>query len=79
VANLNVNSLNALTLAACQTMRETYGIKVYVILTNGSDPAARNFAAQCTGTKNNVLTPNGEDLALLFRSSFSDLLRPSDN
>lgn len=79
VANLNVNSLNALTLAACQTMRETYGIKVYVILINGSDSAARNFAAQCTGTKNNVLTANGEDLALLLRSSFSDLLSPSNN
>ena len=79
VANLTVASLNALTLAACQTMRETYGIKVYVILTNGSDPVARNFAAQCTGANNRVLTPNGEDLELLLRSSFSDLLRPSNS
>lgn len=79
VANLNIASLNALTLAACQTMRETYGIKVYVILTNGSDPVARNFAARCTGTNNRVLTPNGEDLELLLRSSFSDLLRPSNS
>lgn len=78
VANLNLASLNALTLAACQTMRETYGIKVYVILTNGSDPSTRRFAERCTGTENNVLSPKGEDLELLLRSSFSDLLRPAN-
>lgn len=79
VANLNLSSLNALTLSACQVMRETYGIKVYVILTNGSDPNARRLAAQCTGSENNVLTPSGEDLELLLKSSFNDLLRPALN
>ena len=77
VANLNESSLNALTLAACQVLRETYGIKVYVILTNGSDPQARRFVAQCAGDKNAVLSPNGDDLELLLKWSFSDLLKSS--
>ena len=75
VANLNESTLNALTQSACQVMRETYGIKIYVILTNGSDPQARRLATQCTGDKNSVLSPNGDDLELLLKWSFSDLLR----
>ena len=79
VANLNESSLNALTLAACQVMRETYGIKIYVILTNSSDPQARRFATQCAGEENSILSPTGDDLELLLKWSFSDLLKLSPN
>jgi hypothetical protein len=73
VKNLNFSSLNALTLSACQVMRETYGIKLYVILTNGDDPKARAFATLCTGQSTAVITTDGEDMDDLLKQSFSDL------
>lgn len=77
VSNLTMSSLSALTLSACQVMRETYGIKIYVILTNSNDPAAKRLAVQCTGNEYFVLSPSGEDLGLLLKWSFSDLLKLS--
>lgn len=75
VANLNEASLNTLTLGACQVIRETYGIKIYVILTNSADPVARRFATQCAGDESSVLSATGDDLELLLKSSFYDLLK----
>ncbi len=78
LAELNLASLDALTLSACQVMRETYGVKVYVILTNSSNPSARAIATRCTGSDRYVLTPSPIDLEYLLKSSFSDLLSASE-
>lgn len=73
VKKLDLASLNALTLSACQVMRETYGIKLYVILTNRADPKARELATLCTGQASAVLTTSGEDMENLLKLSFGEL------
>lgn len=72
LANLNIESLNALTVSACQVMRETYGISLYVILTDAKNDEAFTLAKNCTGDVDKVLGTDGMSAEALLKSSFKD-------
>ena len=77
VPTLNDTVTDSMTLSACKTMRETYGIDIYFILVDVDDAAAKNLASACAPEPGHAISTTSTGLSDVFKGLVSRNLRLS--
>jgi hypothetical protein len=57
-----------MTLSACNVMRERYGIDVYFILVDVTDPAAMALASACAPAPGHAISTSSSGLSDVFNA-----------
>lgn len=65
---LNNTAANNMTLSACKVLRETYGIDLYFILVDVTDPAAMSLASACAPEPDHAISTSGGGLSDVFNN-----------
>jgi len=65
---LNNMTADNMTLSACKVMRETYGIDVYFILVDVTDPAAMTLASACAPAPGHAISTSSSGLGGVFNN-----------
>jgi hypothetical protein len=77
VPTLNNTAANNMTLSACKTMRDTYGIDLYFILVDVDDTAAKKLASDCAPDPGHAISTTSTGLSDVFKGLVSRNLRLS--